>query len=141
MMLLLACADESGGPAAQDYDVDLRLGAGDYDDPGADGMVIVGPDVVVGAGEDKMFCLVGTYAGDDMGVHDLITYQNTFGHQLLFELVAPVAAKFECRIGVRHKAARILADEFEKCAFVSRQSACLYCGPCYRHRPVCRSRC
>ena len=102
MMLLLACADESGGPAAQDYDVDLRLGAGDYDDPGADGMVIVGPDVVVGAGEDKMFCLVGTYAGDDMGVHDLITYQNTFGHHLVLmgmtatELDHPDGEIFEC---------------------------------------------
>jgi hypothetical protein len=41
-----------------------------------------GPDEVIQPGEDKMYCLFGTYTGDDVGLHTMESYQNQYGHHL-----------------------------------------------------------
>lgn len=85
LLLSLACAPEGAdtAPVADDV-VDLRLTEADLPayDPATE-QIWWGPDEVVQPGEDKMFCIFGTYTGADVGVHALATHQNEFGHHLL----------------------------------------------------------
>ena len=82
-LLLVACDDpESKDEPAFDGE-DLRLAEGDFPDPGDDNAVWWGPEVEVQPGEDIMYCQFGTYKGADQGVHELVTYQNAFGHHLV----------------------------------------------------------
>jgi hypothetical protein len=83
LLLMTACAPEGAdsAPFADDA-VDLRLQDGDYEVP-AGAEVWWGPEVRIEPGEDKMFCLFGTYNGDDVGVQSLTTWQNAFGHHVV----------------------------------------------------------
>lgn len=94
LLLALACAppDEGADTAASDA-VDLTLGADDY--PGAPdgGFEIWGPDVVVQPGQDVMWCLFGTYDGDDVGVVTYETWQNAYGHHL--QLMGTTASELD----------------------------------------------
>lgn len=84
IFFLVACGGVTTDTPAEvtAYDVDARLSDGDWTEPTA-GEVFYGPDVVVPAGGDVMYCLVGTYTGDDEGVHTLTTYQAAYGHHLV----------------------------------------------------------
>ncbi len=84
IFFLLACETDVAPKAteAPEYDVDMRLNVGDWTEPAA-GEVFFGPDVVIPAGGDVMYCLVGTYTGTDQGVHTLTTYQAASGHHLV----------------------------------------------------------
>jgi len=84
-LALAACTPDTPDTAeAVAYDVvDLRLTEADLPALGEGDAVWWGPDEVVEPGEDKMFCIFGTYTGEDAGIHALSTYQNTLGHHLL----------------------------------------------------------
>lgn len=103
VLSLVGCepaADDSG--AATDNALDLRLTSGDYE-PGQ--LEFWGPDVVIAAGEDIMYCIAGTYTGDDLGIHALTTWQNQFGHHIQFfgltstEIDYPNGDVFPCGTG------------------------------------------
>ncbi len=80
---LLACTpDEVGAPTPDDV-VDVRLTEADLPALTPNDALWWGPDEVVAPGEDKMYCIFGTYTGDDAGIHALSTYQNAMGHHLL----------------------------------------------------------
>jgi hypothetical protein len=86
LLFALACApdasdDDTSAPA--DDAVDLRLTDADLPAEGDGDQVWWGPDEVIQPGEDKMYCLFGTYTGDDLGLHTLDSYQNKYGHHLL----------------------------------------------------------
>ena len=82
---LAACAPDaadSGPEVDSGIDaLDLRLTEADYDP--AD-VQLWGPDVVIEPGEDIMYCIAGTWSGEDLGIHTLTTWQNKFGHHLQF---------------------------------------------------------
>jgi hypothetical protein len=84
VLLLLplgACSaptDDSG--ASDESYVDERMTPDDYADAPSDATVFTGADVVIEPGSDIMWCLAGTYTGDDVGIVDLGTYQGEYGH-------------------------------------------------------------
>ena len=83
LALLVGCSsvdiDDESGP--QDA-VDLRLTEADVPALAQDQEIWWGPDVVVEPYSDKMFCLFGTYEGDDVGLARIQFWQNVFGHHL-----------------------------------------------------------
>lgn len=85
LLLAVGCSPsapiDSGAPA--DDVVDMRLTADDAPIQGDDQVLWWGPDVVIEPGEDKMFCIFGTYTGEDAGIHALETFQGEYGHHLL----------------------------------------------------------
>jgi hypothetical protein len=87
MILLFALACVAPAPSDEpsvDDTVDLRLSDADVPlEAGATQELWWGPEAVIQPGEDKMFCIFGTYTGDDAGVHALDTFQNGYGHHLL----------------------------------------------------------
>jgi hypothetical protein len=83
LFLALACAPE-GADSSPNVDdaTDLRLTDADY--TLAEGsQAWIGPEVRVDPGSDIVYCLFGTYTGEDVGVHALTTWQNAFGHHLV----------------------------------------------------------
>lgn len=86
LLTLVACSsdtDDSSATAAETA-VDARLQEGtDYPAPGADDVLWYTPEVVIQPGEDVMYCLFGTYTGDDIGIHAFDTYQGEIGHHIV----------------------------------------------------------
>ncbi|MBM4367776.1 MAG: hypothetical protein FJ102_16305 [Deltaproteobacteria bacterium] len=84
MLILLACAadtSDSADSAAVDA-LDLRIQEADLGDLADNQLVFEGPDTVIEPGDDVMICLFDTYDGDDVGLHDVHTYQASGGHHL-----------------------------------------------------------
>ncbi len=86
MLLTLACSvsGDDSATTALDGAVDARLEEGtDYPAPGADDVLWYTPELVIQPGEDIMYCLFGTYTGDDIGIHSFDTYQSEIGHHIV----------------------------------------------------------
>ena len=83
--LTLACSVAGDDSAAAGVDaVDARLEEGtDYPAPGADDVLWYTPELVIQPGEDILYCLFGTYTGDDIGIHAFDTYQSEIGHHIV----------------------------------------------------------
>lgn len=79
LIALFACSEAPSEAAAP---TDMRLQPGDYPAAGDGAFEWWGPEVTVEPGQDAMWCLVGTYSGDDVGIHTFDIYQNEFGHHL-----------------------------------------------------------
>jgi hypothetical protein len=81
-LVLAGCtgAADGGGDSAAGP-VDLRLGDGDHTPADVE---VWGPEAVVAAGEDVTHCIAGTWAGGEVGIHALNTWQNRFGHHVQF---------------------------------------------------------
>jgi hypothetical protein len=102
-LVLAGCtgAADGGGDSAAGP-VDLRLGDGDHTPADVE---VWGPEAVVAAGEDVTHCIAGTWAGGEVGIHALNTWQNRFGHHVqFFGLIAttldyPDGATFPCGVG------------------------------------------
>ena len=62
--------------------VDLRLTEADVPALESHQEIWWGPDVEIEPYSDKMFCLFGTYEGDDVGLARIQFWQNAFGHHL-----------------------------------------------------------
>ncbi|MFZ5475570.1 MAG: hypothetical protein ACOZNI_02240 [Myxococcota bacterium] len=108
MILLFACAGEpadTDAPAAGEDYVDARIAEGDYQALSGLDVALEGPDMVVEPGDDVMVCRFGTYEGDDVGIHQLVTYQATWGHHLLLmgttasEIDHPDGEQLDCGDG------------------------------------------
>jgi hypothetical protein len=82
-LLLFACGPDIPMDTAGPEPLDMRLSESDYPALEAGQSAWPGPEVVVEAGQDVMYCVFGTYTGPDVGVHTLVTYQNPLGHHLL----------------------------------------------------------
>jgi hypothetical protein len=83
LSLLVAC----GVPDSEPVDsvdlvdaVDERILDGDWEGLSDNDLVFQGADVVIEPYADKMWCLVGTYTGPDIGLYRMKTYQGNFGH-------------------------------------------------------------
>lgn len=102
MILLLGCAPEPIDTGEAEAVVDQRLSEADFD---AADVVIWASEVVIEPGEDVMHCIAGTYAGPDVGIHSLNTWQGEFGHHLQFfglnatEVDYPEGESFACGTG------------------------------------------
>jgi len=104
LLLLLACGtpdDDTSGTTATGA-TDVRLDAQDLGDVPEGAELWYGPEVVIEPGQDAMWCLVGTYTGEDRGIREYVVYQNEFGHHLqlmgttLSELDYPDGSTFDC---------------------------------------------
>ncbi|MCB9777641.1 MAG: hypothetical protein H6742_03675 [Alphaproteobacteria bacterium] len=87
LALLMACsadptATDSGGAVADDA-LDLRLTEADLPALSADEQIWWGPEVVIPAATEIQYCLIQTYTGPDVGLHNMATHQNQFGHHFV----------------------------------------------------------
>lgn len=95
MIFFLACTDaavddtattELQTTGAADHRVDLdSLPEGE--------IVFTGPEVVIEPGSDQTWCLFGTYDGDDVGMHEIHTYQGAYGHH--FQLMGTTTPEID----------------------------------------------
>lgn len=83
LFLALGCGpkedDDSGGAAAEDA-VDVRVADDYFGTPGPDDVLYYGADTIVQPGTDIMYCIAGTYDGDDLGFNEMIVAQGQYGH-------------------------------------------------------------
>ena len=83
LSLLVACAtppESSDSPSETVDAVDVRILEGDWEPLSDQDLVFQGADVVIDPYADKMWCLVGTYTGPDVGLYRMKTFQGNFGH-------------------------------------------------------------
>lgn len=84
ILLFLACPPDKE-PVESDSAleaVDERIDDADVVPMSDNDLRFYGPDVVIQPYEDKMYCLFGTYTGDDVGIWGLKTWQAPGGHHL-----------------------------------------------------------
>lgn len=84
--LLAACTSAEDSTAAKDTaeDVlDVTVTEADYGELADDQFVWEGPVTTIDPGQDVMWCQFATYTGDDIGLHDIHTYQGQNGHHML----------------------------------------------------------
>lgn len=102
LLLALACSAPTDDSTADA--IDLRLAEGDdYPTPGATDLVFRGPDLIIEPYTDTMYCTMGTYAGEDIGLNNFNTYQDeTYGHHFILlgssssEIDIPDGTGFDC---------------------------------------------
>lgn len=83
LLTLLACT----GPATDDTagatePVDERITDAEIGEIPEGGWLWPGPEFTVEPGQDIMYCLAGTYDGDDVGLTKVWSYQGEYGHHL-----------------------------------------------------------
>jgi hypothetical protein len=81
LLLALGCTKDSAD-SGLDYDVDMRLTEDDLPTLEANQQIWWGPEVTVQPYSEVMYCLFGTYTGEDTGLTSLSFWQNTYGHHL-----------------------------------------------------------
>lgn len=100
--LLLACTDATGDSATPDDVVDVRLTEADLPEATAGQVTWWGADTIIEPGQDVMWCTLGTYEGEDAGIHDNVSYQAEFGHHFVLmgttvsQLDYPDGTSFDC---------------------------------------------
>lgn len=81
--LLAACSGSASDDSASDAEAtDLRVTEADLPALADDQFVWWGPEVVVQPYEDVMYCVWGTYEGEDVGLTGFEVIQSPFGHHL-----------------------------------------------------------
>lgn len=90
ILLFLAC-DPDKGPVPSDSGVeavDERIADDDASALSDHDVRFYGPEVVIQPYEDKMYCIFGTYTGEDVGIWALKTWQGPGGHHVQLMSVA-----------------------------------------------------
>jgi hypothetical protein len=83
LTILAACGPvEIDGDEVDVEPVDQRVSEDDIGGLADDQILLMGPDAVIEPGTDVMICLFDTYEGEDVGLHDVHTWQGQGGHHL-----------------------------------------------------------